>query len=129
MVPLADQKGTRRGRDLPCCYEWQDFQSGHYALGIATSTHHVLGYRAARERGKTIWLDRYESRSYDVMLRFSMAGGRNRQRGGWHQNERPPTERWVPPSVRPISGSRRPGAMNGQVVAPRRVEIDQESLP
>ena len=38
-------------------------------LGIEPSTHHVLGDRAARERGEMIWLDHDESRSYDVMLR------------------------------------------------------------
>ena len=67
-IGLGFEVVTRKDQ-LPCCYEWQDFQSGHYALGIEPSTHHVLGDRAARERGEMIWLDHDESRSYDVMLR------------------------------------------------------------
>jgi hypothetical protein len=59
---------TRKSQ-LPCLYEWQDFQSGHYALGIEPSTHHVLGDRFARERGEMIWLDHGEGRNYDMTLR------------------------------------------------------------
>ena len=54
---------------LPCAYEWQNFQAGQYALGIEPATHHVLGDLAARERGEMIWLDHGEGRSYDVVFR------------------------------------------------------------
>ena len=59
---------TRKSQ-LPCLYEWQDFQAGHYALGIEPSTHHVLGDLAARERGEMIWLEHGEERAYDAVFR------------------------------------------------------------
>ena len=59
---------TRKDQ-LPCLYQWQNFQAGHYALGIEPSTHHVLGDLAARERGEMIWLEHGESRSYDMTMR------------------------------------------------------------
>jgi hypothetical protein len=71
-----------------------------------------------------IWLDHHENRSYDVMLRVldgadEIASAEARIKSIARQ----PSDGF-PPSVRPISGSRRQGAMNGQVVAPaRRVEI------
>ncbi|CCV14929.1 aldose 1-epimerase family protein [Mesorhizobium sp. STM 4661] len=58
-----------RKEQLPCAYEWQNFQAGQYALGIEPSTHHVLGNLAARERGEMIWLEHSESRSYDAVFR------------------------------------------------------------
>jgi hypothetical protein len=92
-------------------------------LGIEPSTHHVLGDRAARERGEMIWLHHYESRSYDVMLQV-LDGADEIASAEARIKSIARHERWVPPTVRPISGSRRQGAMNGQVVAPaRRVEI------
>jgi hypothetical protein len=54
---------------LPCAYQWQNFQAGNYALGIEPSTHNVLGNLAARERGEMIWLEHAESRSYRATLR------------------------------------------------------------
>jgi hypothetical protein len=60
---------TTRKNQLPCTYQWQDFQSGHYVMGIEPSTHHVLGNLAARERGEMIWLEHYEHRSYDTVFR------------------------------------------------------------
>jgi hypothetical protein len=54
---------------LPCAYQWQNFQSGHYAMGIEPSTHHVLGDTAARERGEMIWLKAGEERRYDATFR------------------------------------------------------------
>ena len=54
---------------MPCLYQWQNFQSGHYALGIEPSTHHVLGDQAARERGEMIWLEHDEGRRYDAVFR------------------------------------------------------------
>ena len=58
-----------RTDQLPCAYQWQNFQAGQYALGIEPSTHHVLGNLAARERGEMIWLEHGESRSYDAVFR------------------------------------------------------------
>jgi Domain of unknown function (DUF4432) len=59
---------TRKDQ-LPCCYQWQNFQQGNYVLGIEPSTHHVLGNLAARERGEMIWLKNQEARNYDVVFR------------------------------------------------------------
>lgn len=65
---------TRKDQ-LPCAYEWQNFQAGQYALGIEPSTHHVLGNLAARERGEMIWLEHGESRSYDAVFRVLDGAG------------------------------------------------------
>ncbi|MGD9913286.1 MAG: aldose 1-epimerase family protein [Rhizobiaceae bacterium] len=54
---------------LPCMYQWQNFQSGQYAMGIEPSTHHVLGDLAARERGEMIWLEHGDARAYDATFR------------------------------------------------------------
>ncbi|MEO9335882.1 aldose 1-epimerase family protein [Mesorhizobium sp. SB112] len=59
---------TRKDQ-LPCAYQWQNFQSGQYAMGIEPSTHHVTGNLAARERGEMIWLEHGDSRSYDAVFR------------------------------------------------------------
>lgn len=64
-----------RKHQLPCAYEWQNFQAGHYALGIEPSTHHVLGNLAARERGEMIWLEHGESRSYEAVFRVLDGAG------------------------------------------------------
>jgi hypothetical protein len=58
-----------RKEQLPCFYQWQNYQAGNYALGIEPSTHHILGDLAARERGEMIWLEHDESRTYDLTLR------------------------------------------------------------
>lgn len=55
---------------LPCAYQWQNFQAGHYALGIEPSTHHVLGDLAARDRGEMIWLEHDDSRAYEATFRI-----------------------------------------------------------
>ncbi|WP_134682140.1 aldose 1-epimerase family protein [Paracoccus ravus] len=55
---------TRKDQ-FPCQYEWQNLQSGQYALGIEPSTNHVLGNLVARERGEMIWLNHGEERAYD----------------------------------------------------------------
>ncbi|OBQ74554.1 aldose 1-epimerase family protein [Mesorhizobium erdmanii] len=76
-VPMAvvnDRLGlgfevVTRKDQLPCTYQWQNFQAGQYALGMEPSTHHVLGDLAARERGEMIWLEHGESRSYDAVFR------------------------------------------------------------
>lgn len=60
---------TTRKDELPCLFEWQDFQAGHYALGIEPSSHHVLGNLAARERGEMIWLEHGDSRDYGATFR------------------------------------------------------------
>lgn len=65
---------TRKDQ-LPCAYEWQNFQAGHYALGIEPSTHHVLGNLAARERGEMIWLEHGESRPYNAVFRVLDGAG------------------------------------------------------
>lgn len=64
-----------RKHQLPCAYQWQNFQAGQYALGIEPSTHHVLGNLAARERGEMIWLEHGESRSYDAVFRVLDGAG------------------------------------------------------
>jgi len=63
---------TRRDQ-LPCAYQWQNFQAGHYVMGIEPSTHHVLGNRAARDRGEMIWLQAGEGRDY--VARFRVLDG------------------------------------------------------
>ncbi|MER9880703.1 MULTISPECIES: aldose 1-epimerase family protein [unclassified Mesorhizobium] len=65
---------TRKDQ-LPCAYQWQNFQAGQYALGIEPSTHHVLGNLAARERGEMIWLEHGESRPYDAVFRVLDGAG------------------------------------------------------
>lgn len=67
-LALGFEVSTQKSQ-LPCFYEWQDFQSGHYALGIEPSTHHVLGNKFARERGEMIWLEHGDVRNYDLNLR------------------------------------------------------------
>jgi hypothetical protein len=64
---------TRKDQ-LPCLYQWQDFQSGHYALGIEPSTHHICGDGFARERGEMIWLEHADARAYEATLRVLDGG-------------------------------------------------------
>ena len=59
--------------ELPCHYEWQNFQSGHYTFGIEPSTNHVLGKLFAKERGELIWLEHAEERRYTT--RFAVLDG------------------------------------------------------
>lgn len=61
---------TTRKDQLPCAYQWQNFQAGNYVLGIEPSTHHALGNAYARERGEMIWLEHDESRSYQTTFRI-----------------------------------------------------------
>ena len=65
---LGIEVATRKDQ-LPCTYQWQNFQAGSYALGIEPSTHHVLGDNAARERNEMIWLGALEERSYEARFR------------------------------------------------------------
>ena len=55
-----------RADQLPCAYQWQNFQAGHYVMGLEPSTHHILGNTAARERGEMIWLNAGEERHYNT---------------------------------------------------------------
>ena len=59
-----------RKEQFPCQFEWQNLQSGQYALGIEPSTNHVLGHKAARERGELIWLEHAELREYASTFRI-----------------------------------------------------------
>ena len=56
--------------EFPAQLEWQNFQSGLYALGIEPSTHHVLGKEFARERGELIWLEHNDERNYHTVFRI-----------------------------------------------------------
>jgi hypothetical protein len=62
------QVQTRKDQ-FPCQYEWQNLQSGQYALGIEPSTHHVLGKQFARQRKEMIWLEHGEERRYDTVFK------------------------------------------------------------
>jgi hypothetical protein len=73
-IGLGFEVETRK-HQLPCLYEWQNFQAGNYALGIEPSTHHVLGDAAARERGEMIWLEHGDSRAYDATFRVLDGAG------------------------------------------------------
>ena len=57
---------TTQKDQLPCCFQWQNFQSGNYAMAIEPSSHHVLGNLAARDRGEMIWLAHDQSRSHEA---------------------------------------------------------------
>ena len=59
---------------LPCSLEWQNFQAGHYVLGLEPSTHHALGNSFARDREEMIWLSAGDERQYHV--RFEVLTGR-----------------------------------------------------
>ncbi len=63
---------TRKDQ-LPCTYQWQNFQAGHYVVAIEPSTHHVKGDLFARERGEMIWLKAGEECHYDT--RFVVLDG------------------------------------------------------
>lgn len=53
---------------LPCAFQWQNFQAGHYVLAIEAATHHIKGDNFARERGEMIWMKPGETRSYHVQF-------------------------------------------------------------
>ncbi len=67
-LALGFEVATRKDQ-FPCMYEWQNLQAGQYALGIEPSTNHVLGHKAARERGELIWLEHGDERRYDTTFR------------------------------------------------------------
>jgi len=68
-LALGFEVATRKDQ-FPCMFEWQNLQAGQYALGIEPSTNHVLGHKAARERGELIWLEHGEERRYDTKFRI-----------------------------------------------------------
>src|SRR3546814_13025104 len=72
-VGLGFEVVTRKDQ-FPCQYQWQNLQSGQYAMGIEPSTNHVLGKPFARERGELIWLDHGDERRYDTVLRILDGG-------------------------------------------------------
>ena len=97
-IGLGFQVTTRKDQ-LPCLYEWQNFQSGNYVLGIEPSTHHILGDLAARERGEMIWLEHAEGRSYEA--RLQVLDGRDEIEGAERriaEIARQPSERFPAPS-------------------------------
>lgn len=58
---------------FPCAIQWQNFQVGHYVMGVEPATHHVLGNQFARDRDEMIWLGAGEERRYDS--RFEVLDG------------------------------------------------------
>jgi hypothetical protein len=81
-VALINHKFEGRGlgfmvevnrREFPFQFQWQNYHSGHYAIGLEPSTNHVLGKRFAEERKELIWLEHGESRSYTT--RFAVLDG------------------------------------------------------
>jgi len=60
-------------REFPCHYQWQNLQSGQYAMGLEPSTNHVLGKAFAEERGELIWLEHGDERRYTT--RFEVLDG------------------------------------------------------
>lgn len=73
-INFGFQVETRKDQ-FPCQYEWQNLQSGQYALGIEPSTHHVLGKQFARKRDEMIWLEHADERRYDTV--FKVLDGAN----------------------------------------------------
>jgi Domain of unknown function (DUF4432) len=63
---------TRKDQ-LPCAYQWQNFQAGHYVMGVEPSTHHIQGDLFARDRGEMIWLEAGDARDYST--RFQVLDG------------------------------------------------------
>jgi hypothetical protein len=61
---------TTRKDQFPCMFEWQNLQSGQYALGIEPSTNHVLGKKYAGEKGELIWLEHGDEKRYDTTFRI-----------------------------------------------------------
>jgi hypothetical protein len=101
-VGLGLEVVTRKDQ-LPCMYQWQNFQAGQYVMGIEPSTHHVLGNTAARERGEMIWLEHAEARTYEAAFRvldgtaaIAEAGRRIAAIGRQPDEDFPPPSGWFP---------------------------------
>jgi hypothetical protein len=60
-------------REFPCQFQWQNYQRGHYAMGIEPSTNHVAGKPFAKERDELIWLAHGDERAYTT--RFNVLDG------------------------------------------------------
>ena len=60
---------VNRKDQFPCNYQWQNFHSGQYVIGMEPSTHHVQGREFAKERGEMIWLEHGDERRYDVSFK------------------------------------------------------------
>ncbi len=73
-IGLGFEVVTRKDQ-LPCLYQWQNFQAGQYTMGIEPSTHHVLGDVAARERGEMIFLEHGDTRYYEATFRVLDGAG------------------------------------------------------
>jgi len=103
---------TRKDQ-LPCAYQWQNLQAGHYVMGIEPPTHHVLGNLAARDRGEMIWLHAGETRDYAARFRVldgapAIAAAAARIRAVQAQPDEdypPPTGRFAPFAGRPQPAS------------------------
>ncbi len=67
-IGLGIEIQTRKDQ-LPCALQWQNFQAGHYVMGVEPSTHHVKGNLFARERDEMIWLGAGEARDYATRFR------------------------------------------------------------
>jgi hypothetical protein len=67
-IKFGLQVETRKDQ-LPCAYQWQNFQAGHYAMAVEPSTHHVKGNLFARGRGEMIWLEAGEARHYETTFK------------------------------------------------------------
>ena len=59
--------------ELPCYYQWQNFQSGLYTVGIEPGTNHILGKDFGAERSEIIELEHGEERNYTT--RFAILDG------------------------------------------------------
>ncbi len=59
---------TSDAAQLPCAFQWQNFQAGHYVMGVEPSTHHIKGNQFARDRDEMIWLRAGEDRRYDLQV-------------------------------------------------------------
>jgi Domain of unknown function (DUF4432) len=62
-----------RAEQFPCALQWQNFQAGHYVMGLEPATHHARGNLFARERGEMIWLEAGAARAYET--RFAVLDG------------------------------------------------------
>jgi hypothetical protein len=71
--------------ELPCHFEWQNFQEGMYVLGIEPCTNHVLGKRFARERNELIWLEHGDLREYTITFEVLEADTLTRSRERIHR--------------------------------------------
>ena len=67
-IGLGIEVQTRKAQ-MPCAIQWQNFQAGHYVMGVEPSTHHAKGNLFARGRDEMIWLETGEARDYDTRFR------------------------------------------------------------